>query len=409
MIIKSMSRKEPTFGQLVSYMASEKSDGRYDIHHHCYARDEDGLAQEFADNAKLLPKRKNGNYLYHEIISFSVNPGVDRRALKEGLRDAALRYIEQRCPNNLVYGCLHEDHAEHLHYHLMFTANAKGEAKRLRITNAQLTSIKHEAEQFILTHHPEFQQKPVMTAKETKRQKSAEKFSKKAGEMKRRTGELPDRDEVRDVVKVAMIQSESMDQFCRFLSDRGYEFYVRGKNFGLKVEQANGTKKSHRFSTLGVHEEFEKFQSLLGAEKPAEAQGLNPAKSTPEPFEASERSSERQAKANKAQRDEDMTAQRKSGPADEKEKTKMHGEAREKMRQTDTVKPKATAKSRDTSSQNQAKVQHEKPNTTDTLKPNMEKPTPTPKDQEVDRLEREFQKMTNTKASSQKDGKKHSQ
>ena len=102
MIIKSMSRKEPSFGQLATYMTSEKSDSRYDIHHHCYARNTDDIISEFTTNSELLQKRKNGNYLYHDIISISVDETTDRTILKEGLREITLKYIEARCPRCLT-------------------------------------------------------------------------------------------------------------------------------------------------------------------------------------------------------------------------------------------------------------------------------------------------------------------
>ena len=83
MIIKSMSRKEPTFGQLAAYMSSEKSDARYDIHHGCIAGSIDAIAKEFYANSQLLKKRANANYLYHEIVSITTGGIQDRKALKE--------------------------------------------------------------------------------------------------------------------------------------------------------------------------------------------------------------------------------------------------------------------------------------------------------------------------------------
>ncbi|MGB1216045.1 MAG: hypothetical protein ACPG4X_21975 [Pikeienuella sp.] len=67
MIIKSMSRKEPSFGQLVAYMSDEKSDRAFDLHHHVFTRDPGDIAAEFEENARLLGKRKGGNYLFGSI------------------------------------------------------------------------------------------------------------------------------------------------------------------------------------------------------------------------------------------------------------------------------------------------------------------------------------------------------
>ena len=59
MIIKSMSRKKPTFQQLIEYL--EKEDHTKSIYHNFYAppRGAEALAFEFKKNAQLLPKRKN--------------------------------------------------------------------------------------------------------------------------------------------------------------------------------------------------------------------------------------------------------------------------------------------------------------------------------------------------------------
>ena len=115
MIIKSMSRKEPSFGQLVAYMSDEKSDRAFDLHHHVFTRDPGDIAAEFAENARLLGKRKGGNYLFHEILSLDTRECGQGREVKEKLRLLAFEYIERRCARNMVYGAMHRDHDGHLH------------------------------------------------------------------------------------------------------------------------------------------------------------------------------------------------------------------------------------------------------------------------------------------------------
>lgn len=87
MIIKSMSRKDPSFGQLVAYMSDEKSDRAFDLHHHVFTRDPGDIAAEFEENARLLGKRKGGNYLFHEILSLDIAGGPRRPTrMREGMR-----------------------------------------------------------------------------------------------------------------------------------------------------------------------------------------------------------------------------------------------------------------------------------------------------------------------------------
>lgn len=267
MIIKSMSRKEPSFEQLVAYMSSEKADARYDMHHNCFSRRSDDLAREFLDNARLLSKRKGGNYLYHEIVSISVGDGVDRATAKKHLREISRRYIEARSPRNMVFGCLHEDHSEHLHYHLLISANERGERSRTRLTQRQFDSVKRDLEKHVLLHFPELKQTELINAVS-----SSEKMSVKAGELKRRSGNAPERDEVKTLLKEAMEQSATMDEFCSFVAEQGFEFYTRGKNFGVQVSHESGKTRKYRFSTLGVHEEFETFQARALQAKPEHVQ-----------------------------------------------------------------------------------------------------------------------------------------
>ena len=71
MIIKSMSRKAATFGQLIEYITTGQIDERYNVHQNMFSRHYDKLKAEFEENAEYLPKRKNGVYLYHEILSIT--------------------------------------------------------------------------------------------------------------------------------------------------------------------------------------------------------------------------------------------------------------------------------------------------------------------------------------------------
>jgi hypothetical protein len=303
MIIKSMSRKTESFGQLVSYMNSEKSDDRYDLYHHCFSRDQNGLVLEFEANASHLKQRKNGNIMYHEILSFSIEDGVDRKVLKEGLRDAAFRYVSDRCPDNMVYGCLHDDHKDHVHYHLLLSANMKGESKRLRLTRKELSNIKKNAEIYVLTQHPEFKQMPSMTEMEKRADK--EKLSNKAAAMKARTGDLPERDRVLETLRTGISECSSMDDFVSYLSEKNFGFYTRGKNFGVQTVQENGKIKKYRFSTLGIHDDFVAFQNDVVSDWKQKAQ--QEAQALKEKDQA-EKAEQKPQKKDKAQRhDQNMT------------------------------------------------------------------------------------------------------
>jgi len=54
----------------------------------------------------------------------------------------------------MVYGTLHDDHDDHLHYHLMISANAVGDSKRNRMTKAQFGRVKKDLEMQELKGRP---------------------------------------------------------------------------------------------------------------------------------------------------------------------------------------------------------------------------------------------------------------
>lgn len=314
MIPKSLSRKTPSFNQLIAYMHSDKADERFEIFQHCFARGEAALAREFFANSKLLGKRKNGNYLYHEILSITIEEGVDRRHAKACLRELALRYVGERCPGNMVYGCLHDDHRDHIHYHLMISANERGESRRLRLSKGRFDEIKRELETHTLEQYPELKQRRIITA-----EREEKKLSRKAAEVKRKGGKLERQDFVRHGIHEAMVAARSMGEFRELLLGKQFEYYQRGKHHGVSVTHSDGRQEKYRFATLGIAADFEMYQESL--ERLSEAQ-KHPEK--PEPRKEEQRRSERQSETIKTpkrephpeadkERGEDMNRDREDG------------------------------------------------------------------------------------------------
>jgi len=279
MILKSLSRKTPSFAQLITYMNDEKADKSCELHHNCFNRGSEALAGEFFENSKLLKARKDGNYLYHEILSIDLKEGVERSHAKQCLRELALKYVEQRCSRNMVYGTLHEDHKDHIHYHLLISANERESRKRFRVTKKAFDTIKHELETYVLTNYPELKQIPVAT---TTRQEK--KLSRKASDQKRRTGKLERKEQVRDTILQAIETSNTLEGFKQNLLTQNYEFYTRGKNYGVAVSHDDGKIIKYRFAGLGIHESFDAFlavtQTLSEAQSEAEIQNDSSQSST---------------------------------------------------------------------------------------------------------------------------------
>lgn len=241
MIVKSMSRKVPSFGQLIGYIDRESGHESYRIRHNLLARDPERVREEFENNASLLQKRKNGVYLYHEILSITRAQGLTPDEQKERLYQISQDYIAARCPENLVYGGLHQDKEHSYHFHLMISSNRAGEEKRLRLSKAQFRDVQVKLEEHVLLRYPELEQKLAIGKRSDRRISQAEV------ELERRTGERPQRQTVLERVRDALETSLDRDTFLSALGHSELELYVRGKNLGV-IDLESG--KKHRINTL---------------------------------------------------------------------------------------------------------------------------------------------------------------
>ena len=98
MIIKSMTRKTGSFDQLIDYLDARGVRKEYHIFQNLYERKMDEVRGEFEQNARLLPKRKNGVILYHEVLSIVKNDELPVAEQKAALREIAQLYLKNRAP-----------------------------------------------------------------------------------------------------------------------------------------------------------------------------------------------------------------------------------------------------------------------------------------------------------------------
>lgn len=264
MIIKSMARKEPSFGQLINYMSDiDKSDEQYNVYQNLFSRKGADIEQEYLRNTERMAKRKNGNYMYHEILSISKAEQLADKEQKRILRNIAYEYAKRRADGNLVFGTLHDDHDNHLHYHLLISANAVGESKKTRLSKREFDQLKKGMEQQVLKTYPELEQTLVIG------QEAGEKLSHKGAERKRRTGKVPERDALKAKLQDIFSRCKTKQDFFDGLNDAGLEFYARGKTLGVKDL---ATDRNHRLKTLGVLDDFQAMSGRIELDEAANAQ-----------------------------------------------------------------------------------------------------------------------------------------
>lgn len=255
MIIKSMSRKEPSYGKLIAYLSRDASDARYELRHNVLSITAEALTAEFVANGQHLSKRKNGVAMYHEIISITRPKGLTPDAQKAILRDIALEYIRERAPQNLAFGCLHDDHADHLHYHFIVSSNRVGDSRRHRLTKQQFRALQVGLESRVRARYPELEQAIAIGKRAGKKQMS------QAGiELQRRTGATPKRESVKARLSAVLDAAQSKADLGKRLSAVRLELYRRGKTLGVRDLD---TGRKHRITTLGLDAELRALGARL--------------------------------------------------------------------------------------------------------------------------------------------------
>jgi hypothetical protein len=259
MIIKSMSRKHPSFDQLIDYIESERKlkSKQFSVFHNIYNRNSDQIKNEFSENASKLKFRKNGVYLYHEVVSITRAKHIDEDQQKATLQKIVMEYLQMRARNNLAYAVLHEDKKDNLHFHIVISANEAEDTTRKRLSKADFAEIQTRLEKWVLEHHPELEQKAVFYPNQTDQEREERKrkahISNKGAELKRRAGKTSTRDQIKDTLTGIFETARDGRHFTELLDEENLKIYQRGKQHGV-IDQ-DGTK--YRFSTLGLAEEWE--------------------------------------------------------------------------------------------------------------------------------------------------------
>ena len=284
MIIKSLSRKASAsmtgasaggggagksrfsspFGKLIRYMnrGLEDGEGRAVLWHNFYGGErtpEDEIRRDFERNAELLEARKNGNVLYHEILSFSKGHQARGDELYRMVADIGQEYLRERAPNQLGYGVVHLD-TDHIHLHLMLSANPAGRSERVRLSKAEFAEVQKRIERFTLERYQALAQTNVYN-QERPRERLKTDVHELA--MRFRTGKPSQKEVLKTKLHQMFARANSIEEFAKLLEGDGIAFYARGKSVGVIVRDPDGTERRHRLSTLGVIDHYEETNTRL--------------------------------------------------------------------------------------------------------------------------------------------------
>lgn len=265
MIIKSMSRKHPSFAQLIDYIEQEtKLKSRdFSLYHNLYSRDRDRLKEEFMENARHLHFRKNGVYLYHEVVSITRSRHIEEAEQKATLQTIVGEYLNARAKHNLAYAVLHED-TDNLHFHIVLSANEAGDQHRKRLSKAQFADIQTSLEKWVLQAHPELEQHAVFHQNQTReerkeREAKRQHFSNRGEELKRRGGKTTERDELQERLSDIFESARDPRHFSELMEREGFTLYTRGQTHGVTDRAGN----KHRLNRLGLSEAWQALDKRM--------------------------------------------------------------------------------------------------------------------------------------------------
>jgi hypothetical protein len=224
------------------------------FYNNIFSKNTEGITEEFKNNVKTIHERKNGNMLYHEMISITKSKNISLDEQKKILYKLVKDYVELRAKNNLVYGVMHTDKSDNLHYHLMISSNELGSEKKHRLSKSNFAKIQKEIEKHILNNYPDMEQKIIYN------QDKDEKINKREYELKRRTGKESQRDNVKRRLKEVFEKSKTKQEFFNNLADKNFELYIHGNTIGVLCKE---TEKNYRLKTLGLLDDFYKISPRI--------------------------------------------------------------------------------------------------------------------------------------------------
>lgn len=251
MIIKSMSRSSASFASLYDYLTRESDFelGVYNLYSSPY--DKKLIVDEFMKNADFLQRARGKNYLYHEIISLSKN-NLPYQEQQKILEDLAQEYLYKRAGQHLAFTALHKD-KEHMHIHLMISANEITGDKRIRFSKDSFALIQKELETYVNERYPQ-----LNPTEHYQKSKADKKTPRKEQEMKSHSKKSSRKDELCETLRTVFEKATSEEYFKNTLKNRGIDFYVRGKTAGIVFEE-----KKYRLNTLGLQTEYNQFVNKL--------------------------------------------------------------------------------------------------------------------------------------------------
>lgn len=240
MIIKSKTRKQGSFRQLLNYMikGEERVPDSQIILHNLMGDSIDDWVKEFQANEKhRRRKRKNNVKLYHEILAW--HPDDTDYLTLDIIEDLTREYIHLRNPNGLYVGAIHLSQ-DHYHVHLCVSGVEYQSGQALRISKQDFRMVKERVQELEQSRYPGLHYSKVDHGRRNSKQHKKQAIS---------------RSKIQKQILDISFSASSAKDFLERLNENGFEVYARrGKPTGILFKG-----KRYRFSTLGLNHEKVKY------------------------------------------------------------------------------------------------------------------------------------------------------
>lgn len=258
LVIKSLSRRSKSFGQLLRYFWKEGRDASTDIGHNLplNGRGRGTVQTTFLENAQYLKARKNGIVLYHEILSF--HPDDKMQLSPVILQDMANQYLQTRAPEGLGYGVIHWD-KKNPHVHLMLSANKLNSSQKIRLSKKRFQQVKDKVSLYLKEQYPQLS---ATLAKRTNQPEQQRKTTVSRAEEGMNTRnktnkQVSQKHQAKKQMENLIQQSTSLDDLKTKLQQQGDQLYIRGKQQGVIW-----SGKKYRLKTLGLLDLWQQQQQI---------------------------------------------------------------------------------------------------------------------------------------------------
>lgn len=261
MIIKSLSRKTPSFSQLAHYILQEHDKpvgcglDRFIYTKNLKGHTVDEWIKELETNENYrLRRTRNQVYLNHVIISWHL---LDRQNITTAmLKDIAKEFVKRR--GIAQYIAAPHYHQNAIHLHILHGIEYRT-GRSLRISKAQFVQIKRELEAIQKERYPEIQHSTIDHDKNNKDRSHDTEYH-----IKQRIGATR-KEFLKQTIEQVLTVAASSEELKELLLEQGIIVYERGNRLqGVLTPETN---RKHRFSKLGLEDKIKELQKQQTKER----------------------------------------------------------------------------------------------------------------------------------------------